>query len=172
MTFHFNPRYIIYVLQKKNFFFITVSSFSLSRFLTSRFSFNCIVPVKFQWKPPYDEFPVGDRNRIDRGIAFNQGQKERLISVFSLSLEKPARRLSRQNRIPAATRSRVPVAQRFPVRPGFPRVPLHPVHPPFVRPVLHTRAGLLSRAAGPHAAAGQPHVRAILAGTGTELAGR
>lgn len=90
---------------------------------------------------------------------------------FFLS-KKPGRRLSRQNRIPAATGSRIPVTQRFPVRAGFPRVPLHPVHPPFVRPVLHARAGLLSRAAGPHAAAGQPHVRAILAGTGTELARR
>lgn len=77
----------------------------------------------------------------------------------------------RENRISVTARGRISIPQGLPVRLGVPRVPLHPVHPPFVGSVLHAGAGLLPRALGSHAAAGQSHVCAVLAGAGTHLTG-
>lgn len=83
----------------------------------------------------------------------------------------PHSAIFRQNGIPVAARGRLPVPQGLPVRAGVPRVPLHAVHTPLVRPVLHARARLLPRTIGSHAVTGQSHVRAILARARAQLIG-
>jgi len=84
---------------------------------------------------------------------------------------KLLRTFFRQNRISVATGGRVLVAEGFPLRAGFPRVPLHSVYEAFVGSVLYTGTGLLPRAVGPHATVGKSHVRTVLTRTGSQLFG-
>lgn len=74
--------------------------------------------------------------------------------------------------LPTTTSSRLPVAERFPVRFGFSRVPLHAVHPTFVGSVLHTGTGLLPRIARSYAATGECKFRSIFTGNWSRFVGR
>lgn len=77
-----------------------------------------------------------------------------------------------QDRLPIASGSRIFVATRFPLWPGISRVPLHTIHSPFVGSILYARTGLLPRAAGAHAAAGQRQFCAVLTGNRAGIVGR